>query len=167
MAEWLEAIMEVMKKDPKIRMPWLLPWRVNPTTVNGWSIPSLEWKGASSVPLNEARKAHILASSKVVIAGLSVTNDVWVHYTVFALTPTYDYPHRAAATSGKKCRQDPTPTSVPASPTSTKPPSAHSAYPHQLHQKHRRSQRSWLNPTTLHAHQLPLNSQDYQQPEST
>jgi nucleoporin NUP82 len=51
-----------------------------------------------------------------------VTNDVWVNYTVFALTSTYRVVPIEQQLRVQETLQDPTPTSVPASTTSTKPP---------------------------------------------
>jgi nucleoporin NUP82 len=58
---------------------------------------------------------------------LSVTNDVWVNYTVFALTSTYRIIPIEQQLRVQETPQDSTPTSAPASSTSTKPPSAHDA----------------------------------------
>lgn len=56
-----------------------------------------------------------------------MTNDVWVNYTVFALTSTYRIIPIEKQLRVQETLQDSTVASVPASSTSIKPPSAHSA----------------------------------------
>jgi nucleoporin NUP82 len=59
-----------------------------------------------------------------------VTSDVWVNYTVFALTSTYRIISIERQLRVEETAQDATPTSVPASSTSAKPPSALNALSH-------------------------------------
>lgn len=66
-------------------------------------------------------------SSKVTIAGLSVTNDVWVNYTVFALTSTYRIIPIELQLRVQESPQDSTSTSIETSSTSIKPSSSHGA----------------------------------------
>ena len=56
-----------------------------------------------------------------------MTNDVWVNYTVFALTSTYRIIPIEQQLRVQDTSQGATPTSVSAPPTSSKPPSAHVA----------------------------------------